>query len=411
MSRRSGQNGTVVIAGKWYRVRWRLDVEGQDERINMNEKVAPVVFDRSGKPKPPSIDVLRKAREIVEKSGANSEQHFNRVVLGEVSFQDQAKTYLRWATTRDREPIKDSSSVEAALNKWILPAIGEMPLANINNITVKPLVDKMKKSKLSARTVNEYVKYIKQIVASLKDGKTGEPIHQRKWDNIVMDVPVVNQKQQRRPSLKANAVNQVVKGSDGQEQALYTLLAATGMRISEALALEAKHFMNGGRTIEVRQQVDRDNPRIVAYLKTDAAHRDIDLHPDVAEYLQAFINGKDGLLFKTRNGTPHLHNNIEERWLTERLKAMQLDEPGMGWHAFRRFRKTWLRGKRCQEDINNFWMGHKPKTMSELYSHLYEEVELRLAEAAQVGVGFEVPAYVAPSCSKKSVESEVEVAA
>jgi hypothetical protein len=49
------------------------------------------------------------------------------------------------------------------------------------------------------------------------------------------------------------------------------------------------------------------------------------------------------LLFNTRNGTPHLHNNIEERWLTERLKAMQLDEPGMGWHAFPRF-------TRCRED-------------------------------------------------------------
>jgi hypothetical protein len=42
---------------------------------------------------------------------------------------------------------------------------------------------------------------------------------------------------------------------------------------------------------------------------------------------------------------------------------MGVEEKGMGWHAFRRFRKTWLRGKRCQEDINNFWMGHQPKTM------------------------------------------------
>lgn len=140
MSRRSGQNGTVVIAGKWYRVRWRMDVEGQEKRVNMNEKVAPVVFDRNGEPKLPSAEVERKARAIVENSGANSEQHFNRVVLGAVSFRDQAKVYLRWATTRDREPIKDSSSIEAALNKWILPAIGDLPLGNIHNITVMPLV-------------------------------------------------------------------------------------------------------------------------------------------------------------------------------------------------------------------------------------------------------------------------------
>ena len=169
------------------------------------------------------------------------------------------------------------------------------------------------------------------------------------------------------------------------------LLGATGMRISEALAIEKKHFTNGGRTIEVRQQVDRDMPRIVSYLKTDAAYRDIDLHPDVAEFLQRFIGNRKGLLFATRNGTPHLHNNIEDRWLTTRLKKMGLDEPGMGWHAFRRFRKTWLRGKRCQEDINIFWMGHKPKSMTELYSRLFEDTDLRLEEAEAEGFGSNLP--------------------
>jgi integrase len=102
------------------------------------------------------------------------------------------------------------------------------------------------------------------------------------------------------------------------------------MRISEALALEGKHFINNGLTIEVQQQVDRDTPHIVSYLKTDAASRQIDLCPNVAEYLRTFIDGKDGLLFQTRNGTPYLHNKLGSRWLTERLKKMDLDEPGMG---------------------------------------------------------------------------------
>ena len=420
MNRRIGQNGTIVIQSGWYRVRWRMDVEGQQERVNMTEKIAPVVFG-NGKPKPASAAIRRMGREIVERSGANSEERFKRVVLGETTFREQTKFYLRWAGTRDREPVKDLVSVSGALNKWVLPVIGDLPLANVNNITVKPLVDRMKKAKLSARTVNKYVEYIKQVVASLRDGATGEPIHHRKWDSTVMDLPIVNQKEQRRPSLKANAINQLVTDSEGQEQAIYILLAGTGMRVSEALAIETKHFTNDGRTIEVRQQVDREKPEIVNYLKTEAAYRDIDLHPDLVEYFRAYNGGKNGLLFKTRNGTPHLHNNIEDRWLTERLKKMGLDEPGMGWHAFRRFRNTWLRGKRCQEDIKNFWLGHKPKTMSELYSHLFEEVEMRLAETAQVGLGLDVPAYVAltrsqksyiaPTCSKENRQSEVEVAA
>jgi hypothetical protein len=68
---RSGQNGAVVIAGNWYRVRWRIVVERQKKRLNMSEKAAPVVFDGNREPKLPSAEVERKAREIVEKSGAN----------------------------------------------------------------------------------------------------------------------------------------------------------------------------------------------------------------------------------------------------------------------------------------------------------------------------------------------------
>jgi integrase len=87
----------------------------------------------------------------------------------------------------------------------------------------------------------------------------------------------------------------------------------------------------------------------------------------------------------------------EEQALYVLLAAagMRLDENSMGFHTFRRFRKTWLRGKRCQEHINNFWMGHKPKTMSELYSRMDGELELRLQEAKTGGVGFEIPARVA----------------
>jgi hypothetical protein len=71
----------------------------------------------------------RKAKEIVERSGANSEQHFNRVVLGGVTFREQAKAYMHWVVTRDRKPLKDAHSIQAALNKWISPAIGDMPWA------------------------------------------------------------------------------------------------------------------------------------------------------------------------------------------------------------------------------------------------------------------------------------------
>ena len=130
-------------------------------------------------------------------------------------------------------------------------------------------------------------------------------------------------------------MNKIAEAKD-QEQALYVLLAATGMRISAALAIETRHFINDGHTIKVEQQVEKNRPRIVPNLKTDAK-REIDLHPDVAKFFCYFTAGKSGLLFHTANNTPHLYGNLEERWLTPRLVKMKLDEKGMGWHSFKPF--------------------------------------------------------------------------
>ena len=405
MSRRSGQNGTLIRQTGWWRVRFRLDQPGVDGRKHMSVKVAPLSM---GLTKP---EVERRAKEIVQNAGANSEERFNRVVLGEVTFREQAKIYLQTAVSRKRNPLRDTVSVEGAMNKWIFPAIGDLPLAYVDNLAVKPLVERMSAS-LKPRTVNKYVEYIKQVVGSLK-APNGEPVHKRTWDAETMDLPVVEYSEQKRPSLKASTISGLIAESAGQEKALYVLLAATGMRISEALGLEVRHIINGGRTIKVEQQVRKDRPQIGKYLKTNASKREIDLHPDVVEYLRQYKAGKSGLLFQTANGTPHLYGNLEDRWLTPRLIKMELDEKGMGWHSFKRFRKTRLRGARCLEDINSFWMAHKPKTMSELYSHLHEELELRLDEAGRVGYGFTIPKTVdvVPNVPRFSRPGSIEFAA
>jgi integrase len=287
-------------------------------------------------------------------------------------------------------------------------------LASVDNLSVKPLIEKMSSAGLKPRTVNKYMEHVKQVVDSLK-GPNGEPIHNRKWDAETMDLPIVEHAEQKRPSLKADAISELIKQTSGQEQALYVLLAATGMRISEALALEAHHFTNNARTIVVEQQVEKDAAKLVKCLKTAAAKREVDLHPEVAEYLRRYTAGKSGLLFHTANNTPHLYSNLEDRWLTPRLIEMNLDEEGMGWHSFKRFRKTWLRGRRCLEDINNFWMAHKPQTMSEVYSHLHEDLQLRLDEAQRVGYGFALPAAttasVVPIVPKSRTKTATEKAA
>jgi integrase len=413
LSRRRGQNGYIEKSGRWYVVRYWKDVPGQEKRALIRERICPI----SGPGSLSKSERQRKAREIIQASGADSVEYFKQVVKQEtgITFHEQSKLWLEQLQSRKRNPIGANYvvTIQGALDKWILPVIGDFPLSDVDNLSVKPLIDKMHSEGLSARTVNKYSEFVKQVVESLRE-KNGEPVHKRTWDAETMDLPVVEHGKQKRPSFKADAITELVKQTAGQEQALYILLAATGMRVSEALAVETRHFINDGRTIVVEQQVEKDAPRIVPYLKTDAAKRQIDLHPDIAEYLRRFTTGKTGLLFQTANGTPHLHGNLAARWLTPRLIDMKLDEKGMGWHSFRRFRKTWLRGARCLEDLNNFWMGDKPTTMSELYSHLYEEMHLRLIEVERVGYGFTLPeqnASIIPIVPKTLRETGEEFAA
>jgi hypothetical protein len=53
-----------------------------------------------------------------------------------------------------------------------------------------------------------------------------------------------------------------------------------------------------------------------------------------------------------------------------------------------------------------------PQTMSELYSHLHEELQMRLEEAERVGYGFDLPKIaVAPNAPKMCAKSKAELAA
>jgi hypothetical protein len=131
MSRRSGQSGTIVKQGKWFRVRFRLDIRGQYDRKQMNEKICPT----SGPGKLTNPQIERRAQEIIASFGANSEQHFNEAVVGtSLTFCDQSKIWLKQATTRKRRPIREGSvpTIQSALDEWLLPKLGEQKAAYRN---------------------------------------------------------------------------------------------------------------------------------------------------------------------------------------------------------------------------------------------------------------------------------------
>jgi len=80
--------------------------------------------------------------------------------------------------------------------------------------------------------------------------------------------------------------------------------------------------------------------------------------------------------------------NLLRRGLPPALKT--LGQPKAGFHAFRRFRTTWLRKSRTPEDLIRFWLGHADETITDGYSKLREDVGYRKMVAEEVGLGFQI---------------------
>src|ERR1700722_8187301 len=103
------------------------------------------------------------------------------------------------------------------------------------------------------------------VVASAVN-ENGEQIHPRTWNHEFMDLPEV--KNQRQPTHTSEVMKVIVASSQGRERMLYAFLAATGLRIGEALGIEIdKHFSDDFATLLIRQQVW--NGRVQSFLKTD----------------------------------------------------------------------------------------------------------------------------------------------
>jgi integrase len=403
MARRSGQVGYEEIKGGWYHVRFRVDVVGQEKRAYLSKPICPV----SGPGALPKLERLRKRREIINASGADSQEHFEQVEAFNhgKTFRQQSEWWLNHVKTRKRRPIKPATAAGfgSYLNNWLNPTLGELPVSSVNNLAVRGLVTKMAEAGMSPKMVNNVVQVVKMVVASAVN-ENGERVHPRTWNHEFIDLPEV--KNQRQPTFTVEVMQAIAGGSEGREQMLFILLGATGMRIGEALGLEIdKHISSDFSTLHIRQKVW--NGRIQSFLKTENGIRDIDLPTSITPILKKFVGDRNsGLLFRSKNSLPLFQSRILRFALHPLLKSLKQSISGA--HAFRRFRTTWLRKQHAPEDLVRFWLGHANGSITDRYSKLNEDVAFRKKVAEQVGLGFELPVEkleVAPNCTHSELLS------
>jgi integrase len=201
-------------------------------------------------------------------------------------------------------------------------------------------------------------------------------------------MPIVHN--QKQPTFTEETMSSIAKEPRGHYQLLFSLLGATGMRASEALGLPISNINLESRVIKITQSAWRSK---IQRPKTYAATREIDVTVAAAEMLKTFIGDRTkGLLFQSGNGLPLSQSNISRRHLHPVLKKVGAGKTS--FHAFRRFRATWLRKQGTPEDLIKLWLGHAEESITDSYSKLKDDLQYRQKEAERIGIGFEISPVV-----------------
>lgn len=321
----------------------------------------------------------RRLREHIEAEGINGKSAFNSTTTPAMTFRTQATRWMAALPLRRRRPVKPATLFgwQHALDRWVLPALGDRLLSEVSNGALRELIEKMTAGGLAPKTIVNYTQTVKLVLASAVDAE-GEQLYPRKWNHDFVGMPIVQREQQHRPSLTETEVVEILASTSKRYASLFAVLAGTGLRIGEAQALKATDFTSDCRVLRVSRSVWHGKEQDP---KTLAAVREIDIAEPLAAFLREYVVGKPGYLFATRSGKPLSQRNAH--------RALHATGKRVGFHAFRRFRTETLRRARAPEDLIGLWLGHARRTVTDLYaSGLQQDTNWRREWCDRVGLGF-----------------------
>ena len=298
-----------------------------------------------------------------------------------MNFRQQAEQFMSEIASRKSDPVRSNTLhvYRSLLDARILPAIGGVEMADVNNKTAKMLVGRLTEARLSPATISLAVSLVKQIVKSVVD-EEGNYLYPRTWNTRFIDAPKVDPGSQKAPITPQQTLQEAISRTKGEVRALVALLGGTGLRIGEALALRVgpddgvNSFWDPQMaTLTIRTTMV--DGQIQPNTKTKAGTRVVDLDPDLNFFLISMWNHANCRLFHS-----------SESALRRQLTALGIP----GFHSLRRFRITHLQGNNVPGTLIKFWAGHAASDVTERYTKIGSQIEERRNWSKKAGLGFTI---------------------
>lgn len=299
--------------------------------------------------------------------------------------------------TKTGEPIKPSTmaSYKVRWKTQIAPVLGTVKLAEITRAKVERLYNKVwRDADAKGRNGRDARRKVQQLVHRLLDLAVREGWLVR---NPAAGIPMPGAKEKRPRLLTTAQVDAIAAKVPPRYKALVILLAESGLRVGEAVALRVKN-LNG--TIHVEESATEVvGKRTLGPPKTEQSIRDVPITPRLREELKRHYDGVDekgrpwvnrfdpeSLVFTTEAGYPIGQNNFRKRVFQKAAIAAKV-RPAPRVHDLRHYwATTWLKtqtpsGERFSVfDIAKLGGWTDLKMLMQRYGHVQVEAAQELAD-------------------------------
>lgn len=355
------QQGSMKPLGKGcWKIRWREDVWNEDG------KVRRIYHAETLRQKSKS-----EACEILDARLASVKQQQRQPQVSMLFSRFVATEWKPNAALRLRKSSMKIYSFN--LDRHILPAIGELPLRDINRSHIEGCLSRLQQRGRAVSTLRS----VRATFSTVLEAAVGRryvaenPAHR-------IRIREADSKRERR-YYDASQIRMLLSRLEEPCRSVVLIAVSTGLRIGEILALRWKRIDLLSGTLEVAETFSSGE---FGPPKTRSSRRTIPISSSLIEnlkQLRPLSCEPESLVFATSKGTPLNSKNLYNRELAPACDTLGL--PRVCWHSFRHTHATLLHESGESLKTAQALLGHSDlETTLGVYTHAIPDSQKRAVE-------------------------------
>ena len=309
-----------------------------------------------------------------KKAAENLKTRIERELADGTLFSDEvdeytfAEFYEYWMVAK-RKALKPSTvaSYESTFSVHILPHFSNNFLSEIKPMEIQKWINEITAKNISPDTVRRIYRYLRSCLrqAVAWDVTDNDPCR-----GIILP----RKNREELDFLKPKEIKQLIYAAGEPENTLFAILAMSGLRLGEALALAWRHIDLQNNIIIVERAYDYwgglQDP------KTDSSRRSVPMMPSLVETVSEYglIQEElrpDDLLFSVDGNRPWDHSNVRKKFI-KTLERAGLKRVTL--HSLRHTFASAMLASGASIKALQRALGHASATMTlNTYSHLIQE--------------------------------------